>query len=240
VGGGLTGVELAAEMAQNLRISRNVTLVEASPSLLPGLPENLQTRARRRLGWLGVNVLTSAQVTNAGADRVHLRDGSVIRHGLLVWAAGVKGHPLVADLGLSLDRGGRVALDQYLRCGSSDIYVLGDSATWSPALDQPPLPPSAQLAGQMGFSAAADLASRLTGKQGVRFRPRLRGVLCDLGGLNASGLVYRFQIHGLVGALAKRLSVLQHLWATTGPKGFLIHLRDRFLVWLKRRPARVD
>ncbi len=224
VGGGLTGVELAAEMVQTFGRRRSITVLEAARNLLPGLPAGLQDRARRRLGWLGVNVMTGARVTAVEAGKLHLADGTVLVAGLVVWTAGVKGHPMVAATGATVDRAGRAVVDEHLRSTAPGVYVLGDSAAFRLAPEAAPLPPSAQVASQMGFSAAADLGARLRGEEGRRFKPVLRGVLCDLGGLNASGLVHRFQVHGLVGAVAKRGSVLAYLWKTTGLKGFLIHL----------------
>jgi len=226
VGGGLTGVELAAEMALNAGGHRLVRVVEAAPSLLPGLPPALQLRARRRLEWLGATVLTGARVTAVHADKVLLTNGTVLPAGLVIWAAGVKGHPLVGRLGCRSDGSGRAIVDSHLRTDLPGVYVLGDSAAVRPAPDLPALAPSAQLAEQMGFAAAADLVNRLGGGPGVAFSPKLRGVLCDLGGLNAVGVVYRVQLHGLLGALAKRTAVLGHLWRTTGLKGFLRHLAD--------------
>lgn len=226
VGGGLTGVELAAEMAIRQRRPGRITLVEAAPSLLPGLPESVRDRARRRLGWLGVNVATDARVSRVDEGRVALADGSVLAAHAVVWAAGVQGHPLLAGVGLALDRSGRALVDARLQA-APEIYVLGDSAAYAPAPGAPALPPSAQLAEQMGFAAAADLAASLRGRVRRPFVPHLKGVLCDLGGLNAAGLVYRFQVHGLFGAAAKRVSVLGHLWRTTGLTGLLIHLGEQ-------------
>lgn len=220
IGGGLTGVELGAEAALHWGRRRTVSVVEAADDLLPGLPSGLRDRARRRLGWLGVNVLTGSRVTGIEDGRVHLADGSILSCGLTVWAAGVAGHPMVREMGADVDRNGRAIVDGRLRSSIDGVYILGDSA----AFGTPPLPPSAQLAGQMGFAAAEDLAAELRGETGRPFTPRLRGVLCDLGGLNAVGLVYRFQVQGLFAAVAKRVSVLSHIWRTTGCRGLLHYL----------------
>ncbi len=227
VGGGLTGVEVAAQIASQFGERQRITIVEAGSHLLPGLPAAIQRRARRRLGWLGVNVVTGAPVTRLAGGQVYLAGGDMLTASLIIWAAGVKGHPLAAHLGVSVDRTGRVPVDLYLRTHLPGVYVLGDSAAFHPCPDRPPLPPSAELAEQMGFAAAADLADRLRGGPGVPFRPRVRGVLCELGRWNASGIVYRLPVHGLLGAAAKRASVLGHLCRTMGPRGVLHLLRRR-------------
>ncbi|MGE5676356.1 MAG: NAD(P)/FAD-dependent oxidoreductase, partial [Mycobacterium leprae] len=227
VGGGLTGVELAAEIAMRTDIHPAVTVVEAMPTLLPGLVEGLQQRARRRLGWLGVNVLTGGRVAKIEEGKVCLADGAILSAGLIVWAAGVQGNPLVRQLGLSTDRSGRVSIGPDLLTGKPEILVLGDSAAYTANPGERSLPPSAQLAEQMGFGAAANLAARLRGHAARPFVPHLQGILCDLGGLNASGLVFRWQIHGKLGAVAKRFTVLRHLWKTMGLKGFMINLTEQ-------------
>lgn len=239
VGGGLTGVELAAEMASHWQVRRQVTLVEAAGQILHGLPADLQSRARRRLGWLGVNVLTGTPVTRLESGHVHLGDGSSLAADLVIWATGVRGHALLRETGLPLDRSGRVGLDPFLGTGSDDLLVLGDSAIVRPAPGLPPLPPSGQLSSQMGFAAAANVAFRLRGREPQPFHPQLQGVLCDLGGLNASGLVFRLRLHGWIGAVAKRFTVLRHLWETTGLTGFLLHLRQQ-ATELFTSPRRAD
>lgn len=215
VGGGLTGVELAAEVALS-RPGSSLTVVEGAPTLLPSLHPNLALRARRRLGWLGVNVQTGSPVRAVAPERLELANGTVLPYQLLVWAAGVRGHPLAGQLGVDLDRAGRVEVDAFLRSRRPEIYVIGDSAAFRERPESPPLAPSGQLSEQMGFAAARDLLARLRGRKGVRFRPQLKGVLLDLGGLAATGLIYRLQIAGPIAYLAKRAAVVGHVFRTLG------------------------
>src|ERR1700754_361974 len=102
VGGGATGVELAAELynaAAELRHyglevfdeSRlKVALIEAGPRVLPALPEALAEAARSELEKLGVRVLTATPVVEATADGMITGSGELIAADLRVWAAGVK------------------------------------------------------------------------------------------------------------------------------------------------------
>ena len=102
VGGGATGVELAAELynaAAGLRHyglevfdeSRlKVTLVEAGPRILPALPEKLAKAAHEELEALGVRVLTGTAITEVTAEAMVTKGGEVIPADLKVWAAGVR------------------------------------------------------------------------------------------------------------------------------------------------------
>jgi NADH:ubiquinone reductase (H+-translocating) len=224
VGGGLTGIELAAEMAMFWGNRRTVTVVEAAPHLLPGLPLSLRERARRRLGWLGVNLIIGHRATAISGSFVEIDDGSRLASRLTIWAAGVSGHPLVAAMGAAVDKAGRAIVDSRLRSSLPGVYVLGDSAVFRPAPDQPSLPPSGQLAEQMGLAAAADLLARLEGRDGAPFAPRPQGVLFDLGGLSAAGVIYRLRVSGLIALAAKRLAVWRHLWTVMGWRGLAAHL----------------
>ena len=103
VGGGATGVELAAELYNaaaglgfyGLEVfdeSRlEVTLLEAGGRVLPALPERLAEAAKHELETLGVNVCEGRAVTQAEPRALICADGSRIEADLLVWAAGVKG-----------------------------------------------------------------------------------------------------------------------------------------------------
>ena len=115
VGGGATGVELAAELynaAAELRHyglevfdeSRlKVTLIEAGPRILPALPEKLAEAAHEELEVLGVRVITGEQVVEATAEGMLTKSGELIKADLRVWAAGVKGPDMLKNIGLEAD-----------------------------------------------------------------------------------------------------------------------------------------
>jgi NADH dehydrogenase len=118
VGGGATGVEFAAELRHAARQlvgyglrgfdpdeDVEIRLIEAAPSVLPALPERLQTATERQLQALGIEIHTEQQVARVTADGVHTRDGELIPADLTVWTAGVKGPQWLADLdGLEVNR----------------------------------------------------------------------------------------------------------------------------------------
>jgi NADH dehydrogenase len=217
-GGGLTGVELAAHVALTRPQGRALTLVEASPSLLPGLPPRLAQAARRRLGHLGVNVITGAAVSRVEDGRAFLSDGTALPFGLMVWACGVRAHPLISALGIPTDRAGRALVDADLRTPIPDLYVIGDSAAGHV--------PSAQAAMQQGFA----LADALTGHT---VQPiRLKGVLVDLGQHRGVGLVGSLAMRGLLPGIIKRINEARWVGVAAGLPAALRHL-----VGLPERPA---
>ncbi|MCL4178471.1 MAG: NAD(P)/FAD-dependent oxidoreductase [Verrucomicrobia bacterium] len=141
VGGGPTGVELAGAFAELSRhvlrrdfrqidpTQARIVLIEATPRILSHLPERLSTSARRHLERLGVEVLTSAPVKQMTHGRMELEGGMTIAADTMIWAAGVRAHPVTASLGVELDRAGRVKVNPDLSVpGHPEVFAIGDLA----------------------------------------------------------------------------------------------------------------
>ncbi len=141
VGGGPTGVELAgafAELARHVlrrdfrRIDprqAHVVLLEAAPRLLGQFSERLSKKATARLASLGVDVRTNVRVELIGEGFLRLADGTRLDSANIIWAAGVSAHPLTRELGVELDRAGRVRVDPDLSVpGHPEVFAIGDLA----------------------------------------------------------------------------------------------------------------
>ena len=139
VGGGASGVELAAELASftkvlALKYSLNpsivhIDLIEAAPRILAFLPESVSCLAEARLRQLGVNVILNHSLVQEKGGQIELADAS-IRTKTVVWTAGMRGNSLVEKTpGFILDRKGRIEVDDCLQAkGVEHVYVLGDLA----------------------------------------------------------------------------------------------------------------
>jgi NADH dehydrogenase len=161
VGGGATGVELAAELVQlteaavaygarGLAERITITLIESSPRLLAAFPQNISAATQARLEALGIRVMTGTRVNAANADGFVLGDGSQVAASLKVWAAGVKAADFLAALGgLETSRNNQLAILPSLRSTRDpDIYAIGDCASLTLPGAERPLPPTAQVAHQ--------------------------------------------------------------------------------------------
>ena len=184
VGGGATGVELAAEVASlfdylGKRSHRKpseeprVVLLEATHRLMAWLDPYFDRVARKTLAGLGVEVRLNSPVEKAGAGGV-LAGEEWLDAGTRVWTAGVKASPLVRSLPGEHDATGRSHVGQYLTMQDHpEVYVLGDAAVYTePRLG--PLPPTASVAVQQGPWVARDLKRRLRGAGSRRGRPPFR------------------------------------------------------------------
>jgi NADH:ubiquinone reductase (H+-translocating) len=177
VGGGATGVELAAELYNSAAELRHyglevfdesrlkVTLIEAGPRILPALPEDLAQAAHQELEALGVRVLTGEQVVEATADGMITKSGEFIRADLRVWAAGVKGPDVLGTLGLETARGNQLVVKPTLQTTRDErIFAIGDCAWFVPAGETRPVPPRAQAAHQMAAIVFRNISAMISGK----------------------------------------------------------------------------
>lgn len=202
VGGGATGVELAAELynaAAGLRHyglevfdeSRlKVTLLEAGPRILPALPEKLSKAVQEDLEELGVRVMTGAQVVEATAQGIRINSGEFIDADLRVWAAGVKAPEWLRELGgLETNRNNQlVVLPSLQSTRDPRIFAIGDCAAYVPQGAQRPIPPRAQAAHQMAETCFANL-KRLIEARGelLPFRYHDHGSLVSLSRFSTVG-----------------------------------------------------
>ncbi len=237
VGGGPTGVEMAgaiaevahhalpAEFRQIDPHSARVILIEAGPRLLPTFPEDLSTYAHRSLERMGVEVMTSARVTNCDPGGVDL-EGSRIEANTIIWAAGVVASAAAEWLGAEKDRAGRVKVGPDLTVpGHPEIFVIGDTAAAVDA-DGKAVPGIAPAAKQMGRYVAEVIASRVADQAPPGpFRYRHQGDLATIGRKAAVVKLDSLHLKGFIGWLFWGIA---HVY-------FLIGLRNRAVVafsWL--------
>lgn len=140
VGGGPTGVELAGELssyAKHLAQKKGfdpsfitVSLIEATPRLLPTMSEEISAKVREYLHGRGVNIYVNRSVTKQDLEELFLKD-MTFKTKTVVWTAGVKPNALYATVpGLEYDKRGKVVVDDYLRAkGHTNVYVIGDGAS---------------------------------------------------------------------------------------------------------------
>ena len=212
VGGGATGVELAAELHSAARIMSGygfdnidpekdlkIVLVEAGPRLLAQLPERLGHAAEKELRKLAVDVYNSEKVVEVTADSVKMASGKIIPTTLTVWAAGVKAADFLATLGgadpLEVNKLNQLMVNSNLQASrDSSIYAFGDCA----ACQQPDgtwVPPRAQSAYQQAMYLARQLPDLIEGKKVKPFIYTDQGSLVSLAEYSSVG--------SLMGSLSK-------------------------------------
>lgn len=237
VGAGPTGVELAGALAEigRLTVAKDfrrfdpkrvrVVLVEGGDRVLPVYSPALSASAAAQLQRLGVEVRTTAKVTNVDATGVWFGQEHLPARTVL-WAAGVQASPLGTELGVKLDRAGRVPVAPDLSvlglggAGPPRVFVAGDLMSF--VQDGKPLPGIAPVAIQSGRQAARNLLAALQGRPGKPFRYRDKGSLATIGRAAAVGQVGRLELRGY---LAWWLWWMVHI-------AYLVGFRNRLVVML--------
>jgi NADH:ubiquinone reductase (H+-translocating) len=221
-GGGLTGVELVGELADELpgMCRKNgvnfedveLYLVEAMPTILPIFSPELVNRATESLEKRGVQFLTSLPITNVEGSVVTLKDGRTIETNTLVWTGGVQGNSLVGSCGVEVNRG-RATVNEYLQSVSHpDVFLAGDCAVvFGP--EGRPYPPTAQLAWQMGETVGANIAAYFNETMLDEFSPVFSGTLASLGRKDGIGAIggTGIELKGTPASLMKKASNARYL-----------------------------
>lgn len=166
-GGGLTGVESAAEIAEQ-HPDLDVALLSRDE---PGSMMGAKARARLHAGLrrLGVQVHAGVDIVKVMADGVALADGEVVSAQAVLWTTGVRVSPLAAAAGLQVDDRGRIVTDEVLRSVSHpDVYAVGDAAAIRQSYGV--IHGTCQSGIPTSLHAAASIARELSGKQPRPFR----------------------------------------------------------------------
>src|SRR4051812_39556893 len=230
IGGGPTGVELAGTLAEIARhtLARDfrhidtrkarILLIEAGPRVLAAFTEDLAGKAQQQLARLGVEVHTGKAVTEIGADFVRFGDQHVAARTIL-WAAGVAASPLGKQLGVGLDRAGRVRVQPDLSVATHpEVFVAGDLA--SVEQDGKPVPGVAPAAKQMGAKVAHNILALIHGRATTAFHYTDFGALATIGRHSAVAQLPKLRFSGL---FAWWFWLALHIY-------FLIGFRSRLIV----------
>ncbi|WP_404958408.1 NAD(P)/FAD-dependent oxidoreductase [Streptomyces sp. 147326] len=229
VGAGPTGIETAAELAEQ---GRAVTLV-CGGVLGPYLHPRGRRSVARRLAGLGVTVLDGpgTKVTAVTRDAVQLSDGREVPSAVTIWTAGFGVPDLAVRSGLATDALGRLLTDETLT-SVDDVRIIaaGDSAAPSDL----PLRMSCQAAMPMGARAADTVLSRIAGEQPETLNQAFGAQCISLGradGIfqfaNRADVAVWFNIDGRLGAKLKETvctGVVKHLAGEAQkPGGYRLH-----------------
>jgi NADH dehydrogenase len=219
VGGGPTGVELAGAFAELARTvlrddfkhidpaQARIILIEGSPRVLGSFTPEMSASAAEQLQALGVEVRLSTRVKAISEGRVDLEGGETILCGNIIWAAGVSASPLTKNLGVELDRAGRVKVNPDLSLpGHPEVFALGDMALVL-GEDGKPVPGVSPAAMQMAAHVARLIEEELEASGPTRagrraFRYWDKGTMATIGRSAAVAKVGEMEFSGFPAWLA--------------------------------------
>jgi NADH dehydrogenase len=208
VGGGSTGVEVGAELADLLHTARRtfaslpapeVVLVHSRPHVLAEFGERLGRYATKKLARAGVRLVLGRRLVRVEQDHVELDDGSVISTATVVSTVGNAPHPVIARLGHAADGRGWIRPDATFAVPGLDrVWALGDCASILDPRTGRPMPATAQHAVREGPHAARNILAVLDGAAPLPFDYGQQGMLVSLGRFKGVGEVRGLKVSGLV------------------------------------------
>ena len=237
VGGGATGVELAAELRSSIRVITQfrlenldadsfvrLTILNLDPRVLVQLPERISDAITEELGNLGISVRNSEQVVRVDQTHIETKSGNRYPADLAVWAAGVKAPDCLRNVaGLETDRLDRLVVTETLQTTRDPcVLAMGDcaAAPWSGKNGK--VPPRAQAANQQARYIAKAIPRILAEQPLKPFRYNDFGSLVSLGEENAIGTLMgyvsgpRLRVEGFIARLIYRWLYKRHQAALYG------------------------
>ena len=250
VGGGATGVELAAELHNTTRVLAGyglenidpdryvrLTLLNADPRILVALPERISEATIDVLKSLHVDVRNSAQVVEVTPKAVRTKSGDTFPADIAVWAAGIRCADVLRNLGdLESNRLNQLVVKETLQTTrDADVFAIGDCAACPWPGHAAPVPPRAQAAHQQASHLVRTMERRLRGEALRPFRYRDFGSLVSLGEYSTVGTLMGFisgksmRIEGWFARLMYISLYKMHLLALHGFVGVALDTLARLL-----------
>jgi len=195
IGGGLSGVEMAAELRES-RPDLNIRIIDRGASILSAFPGKLQAFVRDWMTEHDIEMRSHVSLCRLDGSDLYNQD-EVIRTDVAVWTAGIQPSPIVQKLDLGKDKQGRVLLNAYHQVPEyPEVYVVGDCAAL-------PFSPSAQAAEAQGEQIAQVMQALWKDETPRLDKIKLKGVLGSLGKKTGFGIMGKRTV--MTGRIARAL-----------------------------------
>jgi NADH dehydrogenase len=207
VGGGATGVELAAELEEFIigtfskyydrEMIKNVRviLIERGKELVTGFGPKIRERSLKVLSEKGIQVLLNTEVKSVTDSKIILGNDNEIQTETVVWVAGVKPASLKFRQDVLKTESGKLVVNEYLQLENhKNVFALGDVASFMQ--NGSPLPALAQVAEKESTAVARNIYLLSKEKNPERFVYKHSGNLLSVGRWMALGEIYNFTFGG--------------------------------------------
>ncbi len=235
VGGGPTGVELAAEMEELISESfssyypkdvlrhASITLIQRTSELVSQFHPKIRAKSLAVLRKKGIEVLLDTTVQKVGPSYLVVNQGSKIESETVIWVAGIKPSDVRFTQPIERAKDGRIIVNEYLQIsGHENAFVLGDAAAFLDK-DEKYVPALAQAAQKESESIARNIIRKERGLPLIPFRYKSSGYLISLG---------QWMAAGEIGGLILSGPFMWWLWRT-------IYLA-KFISWRKKIRIAID
>lgn len=240
-GAGLSGVEIAAEMADVIKkhaqsIGESVReikicLIDASSTILPGMSDHIVSSTRDRLESLGICIMTDAFIERVESSTLHFKDGRELDFVFMIFTGGIKVPLLKLSREVERNSINQFLVDSHLRLsGQRDIFAIGDCVEIRDNKGKI-LAPTAQMAERSAEYVAQSIKHSLKNQESKPFNASIEGVFVALGGKYAVG-----EMFGFIKAKGYSAYLLKKLITYT----YYVGLKLRVNTGFRKRTRRVD
>jgi NADH dehydrogenase len=208
-GGGFSGTETTGAVNDFVRETMRyypqlreelirVVVVHPGNFILPELGEELGRYAEHKLRERKVEVIKGPRVANYDGVVVTLSDGTSIPAATLIWTAGVKPSPVIAQLPCEKERG-RLLVSEYMAVtGVPGLWTAGDCAA-VPILDTENFhPPTAQHGLREGVTVAKNIEAMILDRSLKPFRFKMLGQLASIGHRSGVAMMFGIKFSGFI------------------------------------------
>ncbi|MDT8337859.1 MAG: FAD-dependent oxidoreductase [Sulfurimonas sp.] len=213
-GGGLSGVEIAAQMAsfskefyrKNNFICRklNIVLINSGKHILQGLDDVLIQKSDQRLKKLDVIIKNERKVVEITKESVKLSGGEELQMDFIIFAGGIEPNGLVHELSIDKNEMGYIVTNSYLQTQSyGNVFAIGDCTTIYN--DAKVVAPTADTAEQMADICVQNITSLIEKKPLREHNIKSRGILIALGRGYAVAKVFGFYFSGYFAYIMKKM-----------------------------------
>ncbi len=213
-GAGLSGVEIAAEMADVIKRHTKsigesakelrIYLIDASDTILPGMSSYVIENTKTRLEELGVKIMTNSFISSIDHDTIYFQDQSQLRYTFMIFTGGIIANTIAMDQEVKTNNVGQYICDDTLRI-TENIFAVGDCIELKDSSGAV-LPPTAQTAERSAEYVVTTLNQLLSHKPIEKFQGKVDGVFVALGGYYAVGELYNYiKVKGRFAYLLKKL-----------------------------------
>ncbi|MEA3290578.1 MAG: FAD-dependent oxidoreductase [Campylobacterota bacterium] len=215
VGAGLSGVEIAAEMAYyakkffqrgNFSCDKlEISLISASSTILPGFDNKMIKMSHNRLKELDINIITNTMMKSADKEYLYLSNGTKISYSFIVFTGGIEGANLCSKLDLEKNNKNQIVVDNNLKSiNYNNVFVAGDIAQIKDSKGEN-MPANVTVARASGTDAGINVLRSIKKQALKKCDPKLEGTLIALGGKYAVCDLYGVvKVKGFIGYLIKQ------------------------------------
>lgn len=193
IGCGFTGIEMIGEIAEwKERLCHKFTIdpkevtmyvVDMLPTVLPTFHEKLIKKTVKRLEKLGVVIMNEVSITEVQENFVCIKDKESIETHTTIWAAGVEGSDVIANLDVETIGRGRIQTDAYLQAKDKEnVFVVGDNIFYVPEGEERAVPQMVENAEHSASLVATNIRNSIEKKELKTYNPVFHGAMVCIGG----------------------------------------------------------